>query len=365
MPPEERTAAATDPVATARAYYTNELAQGVDRFFLDRVDRCPWCDSVDLKHRTTTRDLRQFKPGTFRLDECRSCGHVFQNPALTDEGLGFYYRDTYDGLNAERAEANLGSMTEIYESRARTVADHRPDRPRRWLDVGTASAHFPAGAAKLFPDTVFDGLDMSEGVLNGKRAGRIATAFQGQFPELSGELAGTYDQVSMFHYLEHTRDPFADLDAAVEVLSDDGWLLIEQPDPQARSARLLKSWWAGWNQPEHLHMVTEDNLVAALEKRGLEVVAVVHREAHIPLEAFIVLATLLNKIAPGEDVPWRSSTPPRLPRARRLIGKVLVAPLVPLVRFIDRVFFPRVLKSYHAYRVLARRRPGDSSQAGS
>lgn len=357
MPHEERATSPANPVEAARAYYTHELAQGVDRFFLDRVEHCPWCGSGELVHRTTTRDLRQFKPGTFRLDECRSCGHVFQNPALTDEGLGFYYRDTYDGLNAERAEANLGSMTQIYESRARTVATHRPDRPRRWLDVGTASAHFPAAAAKLFPDTVFDGLDMSDAVLNGQREGRIATAYQGQFPELSSTLAGKYDQVSMSHYLEHTRDPFADLDAAVEALTDDGWLFIEQPDPETRSARLLKSWWAGWNQPEHLHMVTEGNLVAALEQRGMEVVTVVHREAHIPLEAFIVVATLLNKIAPGEDVPWRSAAPPRLPRLRRFLGKVLLVPLVPLARFIDLVFFPRVLKSYTAYRVLARRRP--------
>lgn len=347
-------------VAEAREYYTRELELGIDRFFLDPVESCPWCGASALRERTTCRDLRQFKPGRFRLDECGDCGHVFQNPALTDEGLSFYYRDTYDGLNAERAEANLGSMGLIYRSRASTVAEHRPDQPRNWLDVGTASAHFPEAAAELFPSTVFDGLDMSEGVVSGERAGRIRKGYQGQFPELSTQLAGSYDQVSMFHYLEHTRDPFADLDAAVEVLTDDGWLLVEQPDPQARSARLLRSWWAGWNQPEHLHMVTQDNLVAALEDRGMEIVTVAHREAHIPLEAFIVVATLLNWIAPGEDVPWRNGRPPRFAALRRLLGKVLVAPLVPAARLVDRVVFPRMLRSYHAYRVLARKRPMDA-----
>lgn len=350
-------ATATAELEAARAYYSHELEQGVDRFLLPASTTCAWCGSARLRHRTTTRDLRQFKPGRFRLDECRDCGHVFQNPALSDEGLSFYYRDTYDGLNAERAEANLGSMSQVYRSRASTVLDHRPDRPRRWLDVGTASAHFPAAAAQLFPTTVFDGLDMSEGVLAGHRAGRIHTAYQGQLPELSGELAGRYDQVSMFHYLEHTRDPLADLDAVAEVLSDDGWLLIEQPDPQARSARLFGSWWAGWNQPEHLHMVTLPNLRKALEERGFEVVEVVHREAHIPLEAFIVLATVLNRIAPGEEVPWRDGRPPRLARARRLLGKALAAPFVPVTRLVDRFVLPRVLRSYHAYRLLARKVP--------
>jgi 2-polyprenyl-3-methyl-5-hydroxy-6-metoxy-1,4-benzoquinol methylase len=350
-------ATATAALDEARAYYSHELEQGVDRFLLATRTTCPWCGDDRLKHRTTTRDLRQFKPGRFRLDECRGCGHVFQNPALSDEGLSFYYRDTYDGLNAERAEANLGSMGEIYRRRASTVRDHRPDQPKRWLDVGTASAHFPAAAAEMFPATVFDGLDMSDGVLSGHQAGRIATAYQGQLPELAPQLAGQYDQVSMFHYLEHTRDPLADLDAVATVLADDGWVLIEQPDPQARSARLFGSWWAGWNQPEHLHMVTLPNLTKALQDRGFEVVEVVHREAHIPLEAFIVLATILNRIAPGEEVPWRDGRPPRFARARRLVGKVVAAPFVPLARFVDNVVLPRMLRSYHAYRVLARKVP--------
>ncbi len=348
-------------LAIARSYYDTELAGGVERFLGDRLGTCPWCGGSSLGRKTVCRDLRQFKPGRFQLDECRSCGHIFQNPPVTDEGLTFYYRDTYDGLNAERAEANLGSMGEMYRRRASTVLDNRPDRPRRWLDIGTASAHFCETAAGLFPGTVFDGLDMSDGVLAGKAAGRIETAYQGQLPELSGQLSGRYDQVSMFHYLEHTRDPHADLDAAVEVLADDGWMLIEQPDPQCRAARIFGSWWAGWNQPEHLNMVTCPNLVTALEERGMEVVTVVHREAHVPLEAFIVLATILSWIAPGDVAPWRRQPSPRTAAVRRLIGKVIAAPFVPLARFIDWVVLPRLLHSYHAYRILARKRPAPTS----
>jgi len=349
--------ATADPLEEARAYYAREIGLGVDRYFLDALTACPWCGSADFRHRTTTRDLRQFKPGRFRLDECRACGHVFQNPPLNDDGLTFYYRDTYDGLGAERAEANLGSARIIYRRRAETVATGRPDAPRRWLDVGTASGHFPETAAEVFPSTTFDGLDMSDGVLAAQEAGRIATGYQGQFPELSHQLAGRYDQVSMIHYLEHTRDPLAELDAAARVLADGGWLFIEQPDPDARSARIFRSWWAGWNQPEHLNMVRLPNLTAALEERGLEVVKVVRREAHVPLEAFIVVMTALNRFAPPGDVPWQDGPPPRRPRLRRLIGKAFAAPLLLIANVLDLVVLPRLLHSYHAYRVLARKRP--------
>lgn len=344
-------------VESARAYYAREIARGVERYLEPPIDRCPWCGHGELRHRTTCRDLRQFKPGVFRLDECRSCGHVFQNPAVNDEGLAFYYRDAYDGLNAERAEANLASMAELYRARATTVQDGRADPPRRWLDVGTASAHFCAAAAQLFPTTAFEGLDISAGVVSAEREGRIEKGYQGHLRELTGELAGRFDQVSMVHYLEHTRDPLAELDAVAAVLTDDGWLFIEQPNPHAKAARLFGSWWAGWNQPEHLHMVTLDNLLPALEERGFEIVAVVEREAHVPLEAFVVLATVLNRIAPRGSMPWRAGRPPRHPALRRLVGKALCAPFVPLARLLDRVVLPRMLHSYHAYRVLARKVP--------
>lgn len=338
----------------AKSYYDAQLRDGVDRFFGERVTECPWCGSAALSVRVVCRDLRQLKPGEFRLDECGDCHHVFQNPALTDEGLDFYYRDTYDGLNAERAETNLGSMGLIYQSRAETVAHHRPDAPRRWLDVGTASGHFPQAASLIFPDTQFDGLDMSEGVLAAKEAGRIQTAYQGQFPDLVDSFRGQYDQVSMFHYLEHTRDPFADLDAAVAALTDNGWLEIEQPDPECRAARLFGARWPGWNQPEHLHMVTQSNLIAALEARGMTIEYVAHREAHIPLEAFIVVAGMMNSMAPDENSPWRNGA--ESSRWRRTAAKALVAPLVPPARLIDTVVLPRMMHSYHAYRVLARKR---------
>jgi hypothetical protein len=49
-------------------------------------------------------DLLQQKPGTFTLDRCGGCGHIFQNPPVNAEGLSFYYRDFYDGLSAEKVE---------------------------------------------------------------------------------------------------------------------------------------------------------------------------------------------------------------------------------------------------------------------
>lgn len=229
------------------AAYTAELAAGDRPVLRTPAHRLPLVLGPDPVVRVRMPDLLQAKPGRFTLEECRHCGHVFQNPRLTPEGLDFYYRDFYEGLGGEGAALVLGRMSATYRDRAELL---RPfTTPRNWLDVGTAGGHFCNTARGVWPATRFDGLDMGEGVHEAARRGWIDTAYQGQFPDLADRLADRYDTVSMHHYLEHTRDPLAELDAAVKVLASGGHLLIELPDPESRISRLLGPHWLPWFQP--------------------------------------------------------------------------------------------------------------------
>lgn len=295
------------------AAYTAELAGGTDRFFEPRRPDCPWCSAPDPVVRVRMPDLLQGKPGRFTLEQCRSCGHVFQNPRLTLEGLDFYYRDFYDGLGREGAELVLGRMNTSYRARAELLKPFTT--PRAWLDVGTAGGHFCNAARAVWPDTRFDGLDMGEAVHGAERRGWITTAHRGQFPDLADRLAGRYDTVSMHHYLEHTRDPFAELDAAVKVLTPGGHLLIELPDPEARIARLLGPHWLPWFQPQHQHLMPVGNLIRALEARGFTVLAEQHGAAHQNNADFIgAVALTANRLVPDPQAPW--ATVPATPARR-------------------------------------------------
>lgn len=118
-------------MAEARAYYEGAYAKGLDHLVESSRSTCPWCASPVLRRRLRSRELIQRKPGRFTLDECRTCGYIFQSPRLSPAGLDFYYRDF--------------CYRDFY--------------------------------------------------------GGLGT--------------GAYDVVSMHHYLEHTRDPRAELDALV------------------------------------------------------------------------------------------------------------------------------------------------------
>jgi len=343
-------------LADAAAYYRAALAEGTVRFFEERRPDCPWCGSRELAVLLRSPDLVMRKPGMFTLERCGGCEHVFQNPRLTPDGLSFYYRDAYDGLGASTAETVFLTSVESYRARARMLTPFTV--PKAWLDVGAGHAHFCATASEIWPDTVFDGLDQGAGIAEAERRGWIATAHRGMFPELAGVLAGRYDVVSMHHYLEHTRAPFAELDAAARVLLPGGYLLIELPDPQWPLARFFGRYWMAWFQPQHQHMMPIGNLTRALAERGLRPVAIERGPAHQANDAVMAAYLFLANLAPDSTAPWSPRPPASLTRLWRGLVWTAGVPALAIGLLCDRSLGSAMARRWdlgNAYRVLARR----------
>jgi SAM-dependent methyltransferase len=341
-----------------RERYQQEVALGWSRFFEPRVSACPWCGSGDLKRRLRTTDILQRKPGLFYLDRCVTCGHVFQNPRLNFEGLEFYYRDFYDGFGREFIDMVFSSQGWLYEPRARVVEGFfGPEGPKNWLDVGTGYGHFANDARKIWPHTTFDGLDMGSSLLEGKARGWLETIYSGEFGDHVEAIKHRYDVISMHHYLEHVRDPRADLDIAAEVLAEGAYLSIEVPDVSSWLGRVFGRWWAPWYQPQHQHLVTLPNLLAALRERGFTPVRVQHREAHIPGELTCAFIFGLTHISPNPDSPWLPEATPAQRKLHSQIWKVAPKAFMPLYRADMKVLGPLVQRfgGSNAFRVLSRR----------
>ncbi len=289
--------------AARKPEYDALIAQGLDRLFEPRRETCPVCDSRDLTIYRKHPDLFQHKPGTFTLERCTSCRHVFQNPRLSIAGLDFYYKDFYDGLGEAGMEFIFGFGKQPYLDRLAMVRAIQP--PTKWLDVGAGHGHFCVAAREQLPEATFDGLDLSESIDEAKRRGWVDTAYRGLFPEVAPSIAGTYDAVSMSHYLEHTLDPKLEIEAAHTALGPKGALLIEVPDPEFLFGKLLGRYWLPWFQPQHLHFLSVANLDRLLRERGFTPIEWHRGKAHQRVDFFFAIWILLDRIAPPRKLPWR------------------------------------------------------------
>ncbi|MFJ5264833.1 class I SAM-dependent methyltransferase [Streptomyces sp. NPDC088387] len=353
--PEPSPPTRAEQVAALRPVYQADLADGVDRFFEARRTTCPWCGSGDPKTRLRTTDLLQHKPGRFVLDRCQECRHTFQNPRLSEAGLEFYYRDFYDGLGEKHLSATFAGRTKMYVRRAESLLSYDP-APKNWLDVGTGHGHFCEAARAVLPDTAFDGLDFTDGAELAERAGRVERGYRGSFLDVAQDLAGHYDVVSMFHYLEHSTQPDLELRAAHRAIRPGGHLLIEVPNPDSRYARILGRWWIPWLQPQHLHLIPVDNLRRRLADLGFTVVAEQHTEPHDPFDLLAAVWLALNAAVP-EDVPWHPRPPTALRRILRAALLIAGIPAFLLATAMDRLIRPvsHRLGLSNAYRLVARR----------
>ncbi|GLZ28412.1 hypothetical protein Lesp02_06020 [Lentzea sp. NBRC 105346] len=342
-----------EQLEAAKPWYENALKKLP--FLEEPRTTCPDCGSSDLRRQVEGEDLIQRKPGTFTMDRCVRCGHVWQNPRLTEEGLGFYYRDFYDGLGEGAADAVFSGKNDPYYGRANMVKPFTT--PKKWLDVGSGHAHFCLAAKEVLPTTRFDGLDQGAAIEEAADLKRIQQAYRGGFKEFAGELRGQYDVVSMHHYLEHVRDPWEELDIAADVLPEGGYLLIELPDPEWRLGWMFGKYWMPWFQPQHQHMMPIGNLKHALGERGLTTVAEERAKAHMCNDFVLAALLFLGRHAPRTPAPWNPAKPKFL-RLRRATVWTLGIPLFLVAVALDQTL-NRALAKYNdrgnAYRVLARK----------
>ncbi|WEO97885.1 methyltransferase domain-containing protein [Streptomyces sp. FXJ1.172] len=310
-----------------------------DPYHEPRRENCPWCGGRRLRTRVRAARGRRSAPGAYGVDRCRDCGHAFQNPRLTAEGLAFHHMHFYAARLEDFADRVLSARAVRRRHRAVAHAVLPLAEPESWLDVGTGHAQFPKTAREVFPYTCFDGLDATARVKQAAQAGRVEEAHIGDLtnPWVLSCLHARYDVVSMLRHLEHAPDPRAELRAALDTLRPGGLLLLELPDPRSVFAALLGRWWLPHSQPRQLHLLPLRNLCQELEAQGCTILTKDRRAAHLPYDLSAALTLFLA----------------RAPRPLRWA----LGPLVTAASALDHALAPVLRRSpfSNAYRIIARR----------
>jgi SAM-dependent methyltransferase len=343
-------------IEQARRYY-EKVGHDDPALFLNESLHCPWCGSTDITRHLQTVDLIQRKRGEFALDLCRCCQHIFQNPRLSGTGLSYYYRDFYDGIGARKMRNGFAARPRTYRRRAIAVAAIEPN-PMAWLDVGAGYGHFCETARAVFPNTVFHGTDASDGIDDGIASGRISDGFKEPLELLGASYPERYNVVSMYHYLEHTTDPKAELRYAASLLKPGGLLVIEVPNARSPMSHWLGRYWLPWLQPQHLHFVPSANLAREMISLGFQIEHCDSGDPHDPLDLTMALVLALYAHLPEGDVPWRSAPVNRTSRLVRGAAFLLASPFLAIARCMDLALLGPILRLTqrgNAYRLIARK----------
>jgi len=158
----------------------------------------------------------------WNLCRCGRCGFVFDSPRPTLDELIAFYSQTgkYDSWLDDEAERDL-----LWKRRLRLLLPYRSQG--NILDIGTGIGQFLHIARPFF--TEVHGTEVSEsGVRIAKEKYGLDIA-QGVVEELNFH-DGSFNNITLFHVLEHVPDPAGLVKTCWRLLGDQGTLVIAVPN---------------------------------------------------------------------------------------------------------------------------------------
>lgn len=169
------------------------------------------------------------------LWECQRCSYVFDNPRPTLAALINFYSQPakYDSWLAEEPARDV-----LWRRRLRKFLPLA--KPGSLLDVGAGIGQFLAIARPSFTEVY--GSEVSGSALQIARVKYNLTLYQGEIQDI--DFSGKqFDNITIFHVLEHVPDPCGVLEKCSSLLSPGGVLAVAVPNDlyMLRGRRFLKT----------------------------------------------------------------------------------------------------------------------------
>jgi SAM-dependent methyltransferase len=228
-----------------------------------RNERCPACLS---------RNVVLSRPAIWEhcdLVSCRTCRTEFLAPQPSDARLGeIYGADYYAAWSAEAADTVDAMKRTTFEPMLAACA---PEPGRTVLDLGCATGSFLAEAARRGATTY--GIDLNPEAISAARArvpdaqlhaGVVADL---PFPGVS------FDAVVMIDFIEHVRDPEAELSVVRDLTHPGSRVVISTPRVDSFLHATARRHWPQYRE-EHLTYFSRAGLGALLGRTGFSVVDV-------------------------------------------------------------------------------------------
>jgi SAM-dependent methyltransferase len=191
---------------------------------MEQLSSCNLCDATNIVSIDKERHFCQ----------CAECGYIFDNPRPTQKAIiGFYSKPMqYDGWLSHEQEREV-----LWKRRIKKMLKHR--QQGSLLDIGTGTGQFLHLARNDFSAVYGTEVSRRAIELALEKYGLEITPGDIMDAELPSDLL--FDNVSMFHVLEHVPDARQVIQKCHSLLNQSGLLTIAVPNDVLSLKRVVKT----------------------------------------------------------------------------------------------------------------------------
>lgn len=221
--------------------------------------KCHLCQNDQIKKAISLADYSISKQN-FEIWQCTQCNFLFTQNIPDEESIGSYYASE-DYIS--HSDTQKGIVNKLYHI-ARKIMLNKKFRlikkinaGKTILDIGCGTGYFLNYMQKKGYQTL--GIEVSD---NARTFGKQNFGLNILPPNhlLKNKIDQQYNNITLWHVLEHIYDPKLYLQKISRILNDDGVLFLALPNPDSFDARYYKKYWAGYDVPRHLWHFTPQTI---------------------------------------------------------------------------------------------------------
>ncbi len=199
---------------------------------------------------------------------CNQCGLIFMSPRLSDASLSLlyhhWYKYAYDAIFVD--ENIIKDREKEFKNFHLKTVNRYFSQKGTLLDVGCGSGLFLSIAKQSGWKT--HGIEFDKETAHKARSMYDINIHTGTLHDAVFEL--DFDAITLFDYLEHTKNPKKDLERLHGMLKEEGLLFIRLPNQDSLQSKFMKEKWVGYIS-NHLSYFNIKTLTYLLNSSGFRV----------------------------------------------------------------------------------------------
>ena len=237
------------------------------------------------------------------LLKCDKCELIFTDKWVEPHDAETLYKDYYKNEMCGRFNFGLEYLIRLFRFfRAFKIFTISP-RAKTILDIGSGRGFMLYYLKKYYKYDRTAGTQISKNAVEFSRNKLGLEIYDKDLLKIPLEGAG-FDIITIWHVLEHVREPERYIETIFGLLNNSGKLVIEVPNFDSWTRPLTNKYWLGLDLGNHLYFFTPRSLCALLKKHGFKIKSV--HTFSLEYSTFISTQSLVSLLTKSDHLFFES-----------------------------------------------------------